>query len=221
MKSLNILFVFAILSTFANAQSKKYVKTMEANIPGIFQAESIEALNASANTFDRIGQAEADQWEPYYYASLSYVFKAFRIEDLQAKDKVLDQALVALDKGSALAENNSEIISLRGFINMIKIGVDPATRGQTLSPKIMADYGKALKLDPNNPRANLFMGQMLFGSAQFFGTGVDDACAMVDKSLALFESEKPASSIAPSWGLHSAQQYKKQCETALTTESQE
>ncbi|MEP2026241.1 MAG: hypothetical protein ABJI85_16365, partial [Reichenbachiella sp.] len=82
-------------------------------------------------------------------------------------------------------------------------------------PKIMADFGKAMKLDPNNPRANLFMAQMLYGSAQFFGTGVDDACALVDKSMVLFESEKPESTIAPSWGLHSAKQYKKQCEAAL------
>ncbi|MEP3390757.1 MAG: hypothetical protein ABJO02_21360 [Reichenbachiella sp.] len=222
MKSLYILLAFIIAATLANAQDKKYLKTMESSIPAIFQAENTDALDATANKFDRIGQAESDQWEPYYYSSLSYVFKAFKIDDLQAKDQVLDQALVALGKAATLSENNSEIIALQGFINMIKIGVDPGTRGQTLSPKIMADFSKALKLDPNNPRANLFMGQMLFGTAQFFGTGVGDACALVDKSLALFESEKPESTIAPSWGLYSANQYKQQCESALTkAESQE
>ncbi|WP_420583365.1 hypothetical protein [Reichenbachiella sp.] len=222
MKSLNILIVFVIAATFAHAQNKKYIKTMETSIPTIFQAESTESLDATANKFDRIGQAEESEWEPYYYAALSHVFKAFRIEDLQAKDKVLDQALVSLGKAGMLSENNSEIIALQGFINMIKIGVDPGTRGQTLSPKIMADFGKAMELAPNNPRTNLFMGQMLFGTAQFFGTGVEDACALVDKSMALFESEKPASSIAPSWGLYSAKQYKQQCESALAKkESQE
>ncbi|WP_422359728.1 hypothetical protein [Reichenbachiella sp.] len=222
MKSLNILIVLVFAAMFANGQNKKYIKTMEASIPGIFQAESLEALDASANKFDRIGQAESSEWEPYYYASLSYVFKAFKIDDLQTKDKALDQALVSLSKASTLSENNSELIALQGFINMIKIGVDPGTRGQTLSPKIMADFGKAMELNPNNPRANLFMGQMLFGTAQFFGTGVGDACALVDKSIALFESEKPESSIAPSWGIYSAKQYKQQCETALAkTESQE
>lgn len=195
---------------------------METSIPGIFQAETLDALDASANKFDRIGQAESDQWEPYYYSSLSHVFKAFKIEDLPTKDKALDQALVALGKASTLSENNSEIIALQGFINMIKIGVDPGTRGQTLSPKIMADFGKAMELNPNNPRANLFMGQMLFGTAQFFGTGVDDACALVDKSIILFENEKSESTIAPSWGLYSAKQYKEQCESALAKpESQE
>lgn len=218
MKSIYILLTFVIATTLANAQNKKYVQSMESSIPSIFQAESVEALDATANKFDRIGQAESDQWEPYYYASLTHTFKAFRIDDLLAKDEVLDQALVSLGKAASLSEDNSEIIALRGFINMIKIGIDPGTRGQTLSPKIMADYRRALKLDPNNPRANLFMGQMLYGSAQFFGTGVEDACAMVDKSIALFESEKPASSIAPSWGLYSANQYKQQCETALAKE---
>ncbi|MEP2023590.1 MAG: hypothetical protein ABJI85_02930, partial [Reichenbachiella sp.] len=80
MKSLNILIVFVITATFANAQNKKYIKTMETSITAIFQAENTEALDATANKFDRIGQAEASEWEPYYYASLSHVFKAFKIE---------------------------------------------------------------------------------------------------------------------------------------------
>ena len=215
MKSLQILIILAVFATFANAQNKKYIQTMEASIPAIYQVVSLDGFDPLANKFDRIGQAESKQWEPYYYASLTHVFKAFKMNDLQAKDAVLDQALVALAKGALLSENNAEIIALQGFINMIKIGVDPGTRGQTLSPKVMADFGKALKLDPNNPRANLFMGQMLFGTAQFFGTGVGDACALVDKSLALFESEKPVSTLAPDWGLPSAKQYKEMCETSL------
>ncbi|MEO9967974.1 MAG: hypothetical protein ABJF11_19435 [Reichenbachiella sp.] len=215
MKSINILILLAFVISIAKGQDKKYLQTMESSIPGIFQAESTSDLDPIANKFDRIGQAEVDQWEPYYYASLAYVFKAFRITDLPAKDAVLDQALTALAKGAAQSDNNAEIIALQGFINMIKIGVDPGTRGQTLSPKIMADFSKALKLEPENPRANLFMAQMLFGTAQFFGTGVEDACAMVDKSAALFDAESSKTGIAPSWGQPSAQQYQKQCKAAL------
>lgn len=218
MKSIHLLIILVLTGFLAQAQNKKYIKTMEESIPSIFQVEALEGYDPLANKFDRIGQAEESEWEPFYYASLTYVFKAFRIEDLQNKDKVLDQALVSLGKASTLSENNAEILALQGFINMIKIGVDPGTRGQTLSPKIMADYSKALKIDPNNPRANLFMGQMLYGTAQFFGTGVEDACALVDKSLMLFETKEPNSTIAPSWGLVPAQQYKKQCESALNPE---
>lgn len=221
MKSLNILILFAFVSFFATAQNKKYMQTMSSSIPGIFQAETIDAFDPLANKFDRIGQAEGDQWEPYYYASLSYVFKAFRMEDLQSKDAVLDQAMTTLQKSAAISENNAEIVALQGFINMIKIGVDPGTRGQTLSPKVMADFGKALKLDPENPRANLFMGQMLYGTAQFFGTGVNDACALVDKSLALFDAQSSNPGIAPSWGQPSAMQYKEQCKVALAKTASE
>lgn len=222
MKSFNLLLFLTIYAVMAQAQSTKYIQTMETSIPAIYQAESIEAFDPLANKFDRIGQAEGSQWEPYYYAALTHTFKAFRINDLQAKDVVLDQALTALSKADNLSENNTEIIALRGFINMIKIGVDPATRGQSLSPKIMADFNQSLKLEPNNPRANLFMGQMLFGTAQFFGTGTDDACALIDRSLMLFDTEKPASSIAPSWGKFGAEQSKSECEAALAkTENQE
>ncbi|UXX79153.1 hypothetical protein N7E81_17510 [Reichenbachiella carrageenanivorans] len=222
MKSIQLLIILTVYATLTQAQSKKYIQTMEASIASLYQAETLTDYDPMANKFDRIGQAEGNQWEPYYYAALTHTFKAFKINDLQIKDAALDQALTALSKAGDLSENNSEIIALRGFVNMIKIGVDPATRGQSLSPKIMADFNQSLKLDPNNPRANLFMGQMLYGTAEFFGTGVDDACALVDQSIVLFESEKPASSIAPSWGKQSAYQYKKQCKAALVkTESQE
>lgn len=221
MKSINILFLLTLVAFAAKAQNKKYIQTMESSIPAIYQAKTLEDFDPLVNKFDRIGQAESQRWEPYYYASLAHVFKAFRIEDLKAKDMALDQALTALEKGSAVSENNAEILALRGFINMIKIGVDPGTRGQTLSPKIMADYSKALQIDPENPRALLFKGQMLFGTAQFFGTGVDQACALVDQSIALFDAESPESTIAPRWGKHSALQYKEQCKVALTKPAEE
>lgn len=215
MKSINLLIILALVAFTANAQNKKYIQTMESSIPAIYQAKTLEEFDPLANKFDRIGQAESDQWEPYYYASLAYVFKAFRIEDLPAKDIVLDQALTALEKGATISENNAELLALRGFINMIKIGVDPGTRGQTLSPRIMADYSKALQIDPDNPRALLFKGQMLYGTAQFFGTGVEEACNLVDQSIAQFDNAEPESTLAPQWGKPSALQYKEQCKAAL------
>jgi hypothetical protein len=218
----NILSAFilvALVSGVLSAQSKKYIATMETSIKSLYDIQVLEEFDPIINKFSRIGQAEKTQWEPYYYESQASLFKAFRIEDLQAKDGVLDQALDALTKATKLSPNNVEIILMEGFINMIKISVDPGTRGQTLSPGIMANFGKAMAMDPTNPRATLFMGQMQIGTAQFFGTGVEEPCALIEKSIQLFDEAKPSSPIAPTWGRPSAVQYQGQCKTMLASTS--
>ncbi|MCP4459617.1 MAG: hypothetical protein GY816_16570 [Cytophagales bacterium] len=211
MKTLKLTIACTLLVTASLAQSKKYIETMEASIAELYAAETVESFDPVINKFTRIGQAEKMQWEPYYYASLANVFKAFRIQDLQVKDAVLDQALASLKQASELSENNVEIVLFEGFINMIKIGVDPATRGQTLSPGIMASFGKAMKMDPDNPRATLFMGQMQFGTAQFFGSDLEVPCGLINRSIELFDSSSPESSIAPAWGKSMVGNYVESC----------
>jgi len=213
MKTLKLTIALFLLATASIAQSPKYIETMEKTIADLYAAQSPESFDPIINKFSRIGQAEKTEWEPYYYASLANVFKAFRIQDLDAKDAVLDQAHAALKQAAALSENNVEIVLFEGFINMIKIGVDPATRGQSLSPGIMASFGKAMKMDPDNPRATLFMGQMQMGAAQFFGSGTQVPCGLINRSLELFDSYKTASTIAPAWGRSSALQYQENCNT--------
>ena len=211
MKTLKLTLVFILLATTSFAQSLKYTETMEVSIADLYQAESLESFDPIINKFSRIGQAEKTQWEPYYYASLANVFKSFRIKEVDVKDKVLDQALSYLKKADELSTNNVEIVLLQGFANMIKISVDPATRGQSLSPGIMASFGKALGMEPSNPRANLFMGQMKIGMAGFFGTGIEEPCEMIQRSIQLFDIYESASSIAPAWGKPNALQYQESC----------
>lgn len=211
MKTLKIIVVLALIANLSMAQNKKYIKTMKAAIDEMYSANESAAFDQVVNKFTRIGQAEKTEWEPFYYAAQSHVFKGFRIADLQAKDVVLDQALSALSLAEEVSENNVEIILLQGFINMIKIGVDPATRGQTLSPGIMGSFGKALKMAPNNPRANLFMAQMQIGTAAFFGTGTAEPCKMINRSIELFDQESPENPLAPIWGKQSALEYQNNC----------
>ncbi len=210
MKNLITLIILAISSAAFAGGGSNFEKTMGSSIQELYTIQDLDGFDKMANKFTRIGDAEKDQWLPYYYASLSFVFKAFRLEDLKVKDGVLDQALAALAKGTAINEN-AETVALKGFINMIKIGVDPGTRGQTLSPGIYADFGRAMQMDPKNPRATLFMAQMQHGTAQFFGKGIEEACQMVDQSVVLFDSYEPSNALMPTWGRESAIQYQDIC----------
>ena len=133
MKRITILILtLAVVQVSFAGGDKKYTKAMEANIQALYDADSADAFAPIANKFTRIGEAEKDEWLPYYYASLTEVFKSFRISDIKLKDVVLDQALDHLAKAEAVEQDNSEIVALEGMIYMLKINVDPGTRGKCL-----------------------------------------------------------------------------------------
>jgi len=84
---------------------------------------------------------------------------------------------------------------------MMRISVDPATRGQEYSMKSAGYLQQASLLDDQNPRVNLMMAQMLFGTAQFFGKGTDEACQKFEDAKTKFEEEeKEGRGIQPAWG---------------------
>ena len=95
---------------------------------------------------------------------------------------------------------------------MMRINVDPAVRGQEYSMKSVAFLQQANQLDNNNPRAILMLGQMQFGTAQFFGSGVEEACEMFARSKELFDLELDEDrGIQPSWGRPNAAAMLKNC----------
>lgn len=205
-----ILTITTLFSLNALAVEGQFEKAMTSNIQKIWASQPAE-LDQLTNAFTRIAEAEKDQWTPYYYAGLCQVFKSFQTPDLNEKDAVLDAALDQLYKAEKLEKANSEIVALQGFVYMLKIAVDPGTRGQSLSPKIYQLFSRAMQLDPENPRATLFMGQMQMGSAQYFGQSTDEACQLIMKSVALFEKQSNEDPVAPSWGQYGMERWTSQC----------
>lgn len=210
MKRLSISLLVFFLTSIAFAQDK-YINSMQSAIAQLYSAQAPADFDPVINTLTRIGQAEPDQWEPHYYVALSQVFKSFRLQEPSAKDAVLDQALAAVKQGTVVAPNNAELLALEGFTNMMKLSVDPATRGQSYTPRIMAAFGRAMALDPTNPRAALFMAQMQIGTAQFFGSSIAEPCQLVQKSIGLFDSFQPNSPISPMWGKEMVKEYAGMC----------
>jgi len=211
MKNTILIILLSLTSSLANAEDSKYEKVMIKSISEIFSAETTDELDVLANKFSRIGSAEKDEWHPYYYAALSKVFKAFKISDDLEKDLVLDEGAKYVSVGKEIDSKNSELEALDGFINMIKIGIDPGTRGQTLSPKIFAAFGKAITLDPNNPRAVLFMGQMSMGTAEFFKQPLDESCQLILKANDMFDKQESKDALAPIWGQYGIEEWLGKC----------
>jgi hypothetical protein len=204
MKTLALLLTLFLFSD-------KYSEQMTNNILVVYTSSSNEEILKSVNVFERIAAAEKTKWEPYYYASFGYVMMATKEADGAKKDLLLDMAKSAIDKATAIKPNESEIAALEGFIHMFRVTIDPASRGQEYSTKAMQSYGKALGLNPENPRALALMAQLQFGTAKFFNQQPTEACQSAQKALALFEAKPFELSIAPTWGREMAAELVKAC----------
>lgn len=207
--TLAILFVWI---TYVKANDPTYVAAIQKQKEGMKTIQSAEESQAVSNGFLRIAEANSAEWLPLYYAALTQTTAAFRFE--VDKDQYFDQALELVKKADQLAPGNSEITALHGYILMGKISLDPANRGQSLSPEAMQLFGKAISLDRENPRAVTLMSQMELGMAQFFGSGPEKACGLARMGLELFAKEQAKvdeNYILPTWGEKNAEQVAGSC----------
>ncbi|HMP99023.1 MAG TPA: hypothetical protein PKC24_04525 [Cyclobacteriaceae bacterium] len=190
-----ILILVTVLSI-----NDKYTEQMQKHIMQVYQAKSADELQQSINAFERIAQAEKSKWEPHYYAAFAYVMMSNHTQDGSAKDQYLDKAMAQIKNAKAIKANESELEALEGFVHMLRVSVDPASRGQQYSGMAFQSFGKALAMNPNNPRALYLMAQMQYGTAQFFGSSTDEACGTLSKAVEVFENTQPESPLSPAWG---------------------
>jgi hypothetical protein len=215
MKNLNIIpliigvLILAAQVVFAN---DKYTEVMKKNIEAVYEAKSVEDFQSLANTFHRIAEAEKTKWEAFYYEAYAYVMMVTVEKDASKKDAMLDASLKALESAKTLQPAESELVALEGFVHMMRVTVDPASRGQQYSGMAFQSFNKAVSMNPENPRALALMAQMEFGTAQFFGSSTASACATITKAVDKFENQKPASVLSPVWGKGMAQGLKNKCQ---------
>lgn len=207
----NVLAILLLLFVSKLSAQDKYTENMVKNIMAGYKAQTVAEHQEAANALERIASAEKTKWEPFYYVSYNYIMMTNYEKDAAKKDSYLDLASKALDQAKAIKPNDSEITALEGFIYMMRITVDPASRGQEYSGKAYRSFGTAVSLNPENPRALVLMSQMQYGTAQFFNSPTTEACATLQKSIEKFETEKPTSAIAPQWGKAFADSLKPNC----------
>lgn len=212
MKKIILLIGLLVAGFSLHAQGKEaYTKAMQKGLEAMGTAQGIEATQAVASQFERISAKIDSEWHPHYYAGLNYVNMSFMAEDLATKDKYTAKAQEFIKKAIEAAPNNSEVVALQGFNYMAQLAADPNTRGQMLSQKAMQQFGMALKIDPENPRANAMLAQMQFGMAQFFGSPTDKPCDMAKKTIPAFDAQETGKDLNPTWGKSMAEALIGQC----------
>lgn len=196
MKTLAFIIMFSMISY--TSFSEGFESTMKETITEMYQTLDAQKLENIAGKFYRIGEAEKDEWLPYYYAAYSFVSITYLLDDGEAIDSYLDKAQPMLDKALELNPDESENYVLQGLIHSMRI-TNPM-RGMKYSALSNEALEKAEKLNPENPRLWLCKAQNIFYTPSMFGGGAGKARPVYEKAAELFDIFEPKNAIWPGWG---------------------
>jgi hypothetical protein len=193
-------FVLFFLCIQAFSQTARYLEAMKSQIAKLEVAKTQDDYLQSANSFERIANAEKTEWLSYYYTGYALVMVAYMEKDPSKIDPLCDRADEALSKANALAPNNSEITTVQAMATTARMMVDNS-RAMTLGPKASGMLQKAMSQEPvGNPRAMMNLAQNLYYTPEAFGGSKAKAMELMEKALATYESFQPESPLHPSWG---------------------
>jgi len=212
MKKIILFFVATMFVASSFAQSEKYLNTMREKVAAVDTTWDVTKLKELSAAFERIADAEKDQWLPYYYAALTQINAVMMTgmsgaPDAAVTDPMTDKAEELLNKAEALSKDNSEIYVVRKMIATARMMVDPMNRYQTYGPQAEAALATAKKLNPDNPRVYILEGQDKFYTPEQFGGSKEQAKALFEEAQKKFETFKPASDIDPDWGRNTLQYF--------------
>lgn len=163
------------------------------------------------NMFERISNADIDQWLPHYYIAQINSNKSWNQKDETILKAQLDKAQEHIDLAMAISKDNPEIMVLQAHVLTNWVAFDGMTYGMKYSGKITELYGKAYAMAPGNPRVVFGKAEWGMGSAKYFGQDTKPFCAEIEKSIELFANFKPESELHPNWGKNRAQAVVKSC----------
>ena len=209
MKKTIFILSAIILGNFCFAQMPdKFVKAMEAKVAAVDTTSTVQGLTDLANAFERIAEAEKNQWLAYYYAAYCNASAGLvagsggdiMVAKADKTDPYADKADAQIKKAEELMKNNSEIFVVKKMIATLRMIGDPMNRYMTYGPEAQAALDEAKKIDPANPRVYLLEGQDKFFTPEQYGGSKEEAKVLLEKSKQLFDTFKPASTIHAHWG---------------------
>ena len=208
MKKLVFVVPVLLLALGSVAQmSEKFIKAMQPKVVLIDTVHDVNGWKELGNAFERIADAEKTQWLPYYYAAYSNVMAGFTSlkpgdfgDNSAAVDPFSDKAESLIKKAEELSKDNSEIWLMNKMISTLRLSANAMARYMTEGPIGEEALNKAKKLNPNNPRVYLLMGQDKYFTPEQFGGSKTEAKTLFEQALKHYEAFKPESSIHPVWG---------------------
>jgi hypothetical protein len=201
MKKIILSLVVVLVNLVSMAQKPEFFKTMGETLGQYATCRSVADFQALGNKFQMIADVEKSEWLPLYNHAYCYIIMSFmEPTDAAKKDSYLDVAEKSIAKLIQLVPNESEVYALQSFYYIGRIVVNPMERGQEFSGLSGQAVGKALALDPSNPRAKLLKLQGDIGAAPYMGLDPKSFCPQAKDLMASWDNFKPKSTIHPVWG---------------------
>ncbi len=199
MKKILLLFLLATVAIQSQVD-EKYTAAMKKNLAMIDTASTAASFQLIANSFERIANAEKDEWLPYYYASYLLTISTFMDSVAERKDPYLDKADLLISIADSLEPDNSEIFTIKAMIASGKLIVDPQNRWMKYGPIFSNMISKARELDPTNPRPVFLYAQNILYTPEQFGGGKEKALPIFKEAEEKFKNFEPESELHPDWG---------------------
>lgn len=213
MKKIILVIAVLLVNMVSIAQKPEFFQTLGETLGQYSSCKTVADFQALGNKFQMIANVEKAEWLPLYYHAHCYIIMSFVEQgDAVKKDSYLDEAEKSIDKMVAIVTNEADVFALQSFYFTARLVVNPMERGQKFSGLSGQAVGKALAIDPANPRARLIKIQGDMGSARFFGQDPNSFCPQAKELLANWDNFKPKSPIHPSWGKDQAEGIVKGCQ---------
>lgn len=208
--SIGLFLLACSVNSTAQTTNPKFHQAIMKGQELLKTAQGSQDFVQSANYFERVAQVENKEWLPAYYAAYSNLVAGLMSTDNAAKDQYWDKALIEVEQAGALFKDNSEIYALKGYIQYMKLSIDPRTRLSYMTASAVS-LAKAKELNPENPRVYLIMGQNTFYTPETFGGGKAKAKLVLETAAAKFAIFKPENELAPNWGAERVKELLAQC----------
>jgi len=212
MKKIILSLAVVLVSLVSMAQKAEYFKTMGETLGQFATCQSVSDFQALGNKFQMIANVEKSEWLPLYYHAHCYILMSFVEQDAVKKDAYLDVAEKSINKLIEMVPAESEVFALQAFFYTGRLVVNSAERGQEYSSRAGQATGKALAIDPTNPRARMLKIRMDIGTASFMGKDPKSFCPQAKELLANWDNFKPKTPLYPSWGKDQVAEMVKGCE---------
>lgn len=161
--------------------------------------ESASSWKTICDQFAKLSTGNETNWLVQYHAAFSSAIYAMRITDMKDRDTYLDKALAYAEKSNIAKPNESEVFVLKGMITAMKISVDPK-RGMEMGQESSQFMKQGNKLNPENPRAYLELGESAMYIPEQYGGGKKKSQALLETSLEKFKTFKSDDINWPHWG---------------------
>jgi hypothetical protein len=191
-----ILIIAIALISFSGLGQSKYKEGMNK----AFELWKSEKHWEAANLFERIAQAEMDNWLPPFYVAQINVLYSFGEKDEKKLTAQLNKAQDFINDAKAISKSNAEILVIQAQLYTAWVVFDGQRYGMTYSPKIAQLYQEAYNLEPDNPRVAFGKVEWDIGTARFFGQDTAPFCEDLAKTVELFATYEPKGEFYPRGG---------------------